>query len=1255
MKRASRIALMMCLVMLVSIAIPVGFSDDKNNVGSKVKAVEIDLSMYDNELNIVEIVPYAGYSELAYFVGGSEPIDLYTVAHARESEEDRDLVDFLNSMLDNGDCYGRETIDNLLLDGKNYYITYNLEVFKRNVLLMDIDTNILKKAAVLDMLDTELKSSYLTDKQKEKINLVRKNYVLSDIEQKAYDIFNKFKVKVTTILSSNLHNMDMDKVSDSEDKEKARQALLNANLINILHRNTVGSTSRIDPFIKGDLKNSKGPIVGFKGTDEPSWSVVSYIFKRATDSVKRVPVIMPKELGDENKEKYLRDDVKEEDRYYELKDFSENKVKPYQTYIETVNGISECRYAVQGSEEFGCKNNIFKLYLLLYQLDPLYYRERFFPYIDDEGNFKAAAGPNQNPLDPAATYWYSFTFYNAKKSDNGWEPIWYDEKLNHQSAAIRVFSSGYVYNTDNSVNQKLYNKGIEIRKYNGDPLTNIQEGIIYHNQNRYSEDIYEFFIPARDYVNLSSLDILQYLLFGSVGFPKDSITVLEIEPSNSFTLSEATVRSWLLKSSNENKVTIVRKTVDELNSTYENLVANYDLIYIGNNVSAYKTTALSGKSFVANTGESGFIENGVKQTYSGNDITLSRLTDLNEYYKQGLPIIFAGSLYKNLKGYTATKTNLYQFFGSFGDVLINGQIFGEHEFSQASTATVKRLNKYMKLERPGIKSINGSLSYDSNKLEVTFQLGGASMNRKLLYKAYLYADTDGDGRVENNSYEEQTVVNNSGTISMTWNKDYPPCALYRVDIEAEGVGTPNPHKSEAYGLAIGGVKETVRILQIDANNNSTADLTDRSSAITELMRQQVDKYKFEVTRLTVDQYAALFNGNSFDNKDDIFSDQLLNYDVVVLGLAKDYPVIDNSKGAVDNLIAFIERGKSVVFTSDVLDYRSDYGNNKTREAYQTLRTLAGMSSDSTSELFTYGYLNQKGFSSTPSQGSHYNITLNSEAFVTGAVTKVNDGQVTSFPFNIEDNDLTQDTGQEKKFNALNSDRLKANYGDYRLNMKDNSVTGYYALTNTDRNGRMLYSVSQNDIEENYYLYSKGGNVWYCGIGNETLSISYEPDVELCELFVNTLVAAYTNAEASPVVEFRKSQTDNLGNSFLQIGFDVNSETENGEIIAYFVSTDENGLDMTTSLFIGDKNGPDTTKKLVTVNEVDQSTIMIKKSGIKYNTGTTKLKSGTIYAVILDKSQMGMNSNMYLYVYANNGTNVGMNRLLLDRRNDFNLR
>ncbi len=1236
MKRASRIALMMCLVLIVSVAIPVRFNDNSDDISSKVKAIDIDLSAYDNEMNIVEIVPYAGYSEMAYFVGGSEPIDLYKVS--KDPSEGQNMIYLLKSYMKNGDCYGQEAISDLLLDGKTYYVTYNLEVFKRYVLLMNIDTNILKKVAVLDFLNREIDSGKLTSNQLNNVQKKINEYQLTTKEMDEYNAFNSFKVKVTTIISSKLNDMtisqrDIDDPSQVTNREK--KALLNADMINILHRSTVGSMNRIDPFIMDELKNGDGAIEGFKGKYEPSWSVVSYIFKRATNLSKRLPVIMPKEL--EGSQYYASTDAK--------------TVKPYQTYLTEQSGAIVCKSAVQGDQGTGICNNVFKLYLLLYQLNAYYYRDRFFPYIDDSGSFSAAAGPDQPD---AANYWNVNTFYNARYNSvtEKWEATPYNDKMNYGIFSVTLFNCGYIYNTDNNMNQNLLLNQFVIRDSNGNPLPADDQGTVYNNNTRFTSDIYEYFVPAGDFLNLTGANVLQYLLFNT-GLEKENVTVLEIEPSNGFTLSEETVRSWLLKYSTENNVTIVRKTVEELNSTYENLVASYDLIYIGNNVSAYNSTALGNKSFVSNTGESIVSENSVKQTYSGNDITPSRLTDLKDYYNQGLPVVFAEALYKDLKGKTATSTNLYQFFNSFGDVLVNDQIFGEHEFDLAPTATVKRLSNYMKLERPGIEVYDSSLTTDS--LTVKYLLDGASMKRKLQYTAYLYADTDGDGRVESTPYKQQAVVNHSGTLSMTWSKDYPPCALYRVYVKADVEGTKNPHTSETYGMVEKNVKETVRVLQIDANSNSTADLTNRSSAITEVMSRIISKYEFKVTRLTASQYVELFNNNSFDSDDDTYSDQLLNYDVVVLGLAKDYPVIDNSKGAVNNLIAFLKRGKSVVFTSGVLDYRSNYGNTKTKEAYQTLRTLAGMSSDSTSGLFTYGYLNKKGFSSVPSKGSHYNITLNSEAFVTGAATKVNNGQVTRFPFNIEGNDLTQDTGQEKRFKALTSDRLKAEYGDYRLNIKDNSITGYYALSNTDLNGRKLYSVSPNDIEDNYYLYTKGGNAWYCGIGNETLSINYPSDVKVCELFVNTLVAAYTNAEASPVVEFRKSQTDNLGNSFLQIGFDVNSETENGEIIAYFVSTDENGLDMTTSLFIGDKNGPDTTKKLVTVNEVDQSTIMIKKSGIKYNTGTTKLKSGTIYAVILDKSQMGMNSNMYLYVYANNGTNVGMNRLLLDRRNDFNLR
>ena len=94
------------------------------------------------------------------------------------------------------------------------------------------------------------------------------------------------------------------------------------------------------------------------------------------------------------------------------------------------------------------------------------------------------------------------------------------------------------------------------------------------------------------------------------------------------------------------------------------------------------------------------------------------------------------------------------------------------------------------------------------------------------------------------------------------------------------------------------------------------------------------------TTMTVREFEALYD-TPYD-KENLVTDQLIPYDVIVFGFAENYPTISNRNGALDNVISYIERGKGVIFTSDVLGVKNDITDSATEKAYETLRSLAGM-------------------------------------------------------------------------------------------------------------------------------------------------------------------------------------------------------------------------------------------------------------------------------------------------------------------------
>lgn len=107
------------------------------------------------------------------------------------------------------------------------------------------------------------------------------------------------------------------------------------------------------------------------------------------------------------------------------------------------------------------------------------------------------------------------------------------------------------------------------------------------------------------------------------------------------------------------------------------------------------------------------------------------------------------------------------------------------------------------------------------------------------------------------------------------------------------------------------------------------------------------------------------------------------------------------------------------------------------------------------------------------------------------VDKVNEGQVTMFPYKIGD--------------RVGISTTHSQY--YQLDMEDEDLVVWYTLS-TD-NG--YYNYTRKDGQNNYYIYSKG-NVTYTGAGHADINSADE-----LKLFVNTIIKAIDSGNAAPEV------------------------------------------------------------------------------------------------------------------------------------------
>lgn len=329
----------------------------------------------------------------------------------------------------------------------------------------------------------------------------------------------------------------------------------------------------------------------------------------------------------------------------------------------------------------------------------------------------------------------------------------------------------------------------------------------------------------------------------------------------------------------------------------------------------------------------------------------------------------------------------------------------------------------------------------------------------------------------------------------------------------------------------------------------------------------------EKKEFSFDISAGLSDANP-KNYTTTLKNKLKNYNMLIFGFGDTYGVrnISNDHGAVDYIKYFITLGKSVLFTHDLSSMynvnKNDFGyvvnaqlrdvmgmnrykavsnqlSDKQREqlrSYQSKQKYDKVTDINGNDLyekhgFTYFAMKRLGDKSGTDQKMPYKYMItgvdgkpinssknnadktgfNNGNDITVKAGKMNDGQVTSYPFEISDTlDISETHGQW-----------------YQLNMEDPEVTVWYSLIDDDKKkdgSSTNYAVSPYDAANNYYIYSKA-NVFYSGVGHSTVKSDME-----ARLFINTMIAAYRAAYQPPVVDILNEEAEltDIDNTTYQI-------------------------------------------------------------------------------------------------------------------------
>lgn len=569
---------------------------------------------------------------------------------------------------------------------------------------------------------------------------------------------------------------------------------------------------------------------------------------------------------------------------------------------------------------------------------------------------------------------------------------------------------------------------------------------------------------------------------------------------------------------------------------------------------------------------------------NGNDITNKVYDKLYDYVLRGMPIVFDKSLYFGDTKVTDSDTNMYKLRMDelIVKILADKGTNGNLTYTDVSAPGEQKISIRLKfIKKPGAvisstySNYNGKLTnptvYSIEGLEGTTKVDNVDGNIKVTfrgsealpsgnYRIKIYIDRNQDGifaddiqsdkkellyydethgRGSNDEYlgklysSSGTNIFETSVLLPAASRGYFAWKVEVVKVTGTDFASVDKVKYSAKsvkqgGFAIKGNETTVKVLQINADDGSLK-LESGSDFSTYFNKAS------KVTGLNLYVKRMSFDGvNGVKDLDKEFS----KYSMIVLGMADSY---GKNADLNDNVIAalqkYINDGNAVLFTHDTMSYyNSDKKNistyNDLTKFTKGFLPLIGMkysSSDGNINTnFTdslHYWLTRKGLSKFPyvhlSEGKYEDI--GSKTITTNKISKLNDGQITEFPYAIS-NDIGVATTHAQYF-ALDLDNHFANSAaasSPTIYNADGSMASqpvvWYTLNSGSEDTKGYYDYNGQDAMSNYYIYSYG-NVTYSTAGHS--AISGEAEIQL---FVNTFTRSLLSGNNNPEVIYTDDGT-----------------------------------------------------------------------------------------------------------------------------------
>lgn len=403
-------------------------------------------------------------------------------------------------------------------------------------------------------------------------------------------------------------------------------------------------------------------------------------------------------------------------------------------------------------------------------------------------------------------------------------------------------------------------------------------------------------------------------------------------------------------------------------------------------------------------------------------------------------------------------------------------------------------------------------------------------------------------------------------------------------------------------------KTVVKVLQLTPGGKETLRLDNEKFLELFEAAEDTTGIVLDLTILTTEEYEAKYekapymkDGVKQPANDLLTKRNNIGYDMIVLGTTDSYNYkdISDDNGALTNIVDYIKSGNAVLMSHDTMSVSSFSGNaisyNSANNEYRDenfvvegvktnknvnlmtdnrglgwsynltsqLRDIVGMDRYSVSAgagtevKYNAGYSNVFLMQyarkvNTDERLKLYNgMYLINTNHLTKKATRLNQGQITNYPYNI---------GQ-----SLDIANTHAQY--YQLDLEsqgvteENDVIVWYTL---DGNDGSYYCEAGDDALNNYYIYSKG-NITYSGAGHSAVNSEQE-----LKLFVNTIIRAIGSGNNPPSISFEGQaiaaadgtyeQTVRETDKSIPVTFKVNDADMplNGKFKQVYVFWDKNG-------------------------------------------------------------------------------------------------